>query len=76
MKKTKNTFTPDFYVDLTNATTTEEIAKAFKMAKEAAGIASDNEDWLVNANITIIIPKEEKKSPWYKRFWNWVTRKK
>lgn len=76
MKKAKSTFIPEFYVDLTNAKTTEEVANAFKMAKEAAGVVDDNKDWLIDASITIIIPSEEKKSPWYKRFWNWITRKK
>lgn len=76
MKKSTKTFAPEFYVDLTNAYTTEDIVKAFKTAKEAAGIVNDNNDWLIDASITIIVPKEEKKSPWYKRFWNWITRKK
>lgn len=75
MKKNNKTFAPEFYVDLTNAETTEDIAKAFKTAKEAAGVISENDDWLIDASITIIIPKQEKK-PWYKRFWNWITRKK
>ena len=80
MKKNNKTFASEFYVDLTNAETTEDVVKAFQTAKEAAGIISENDDWLIDASITIIIPKEEpkveEKKPWYKRFWNWITRKK
>lgn len=75
MKKSSKTFTPEFYVDLTNAETTDDVVKAFETAKKAAGIVSNNSDWLIDASITIVIPKEDKK-PWYKRFWNWITRKK
>lgn len=74
MEKNTNTFTPAFYVDATNATCTEDVIKAFKTAKEAANIACDNCDWLADANIIIILPEDKK--PWYKRFWNWITRKK
>lgn len=71
------TFAPAFYVDLRNAETTEDVINAFKTAKEAANIVSDNTDWLVDASITIVIPNTtEEKKPWYKRVWNWVTRKK
>lgn len=69
------TFAPAFYVDLRNAETTEDVAKAFKTAKEAAGIVCDNNDWLVDASITIVIPTTKVNKPWYKRVWNWITRK-
>lgn len=79
MKKSTKTSTPQFYVDLTTAETAEDAAKAFGSAKEAAGIKG-NKDWLSDTSIIIVIPKEEPKTegrkPWYKRFWNWITRKK
>ena len=71
------TFAPAFYVDLRNAETTEDVINAFKTAKEAASIVSSNTDWLIGASITIVTPNTtEKKKPWYKRAWNWITRKK
>lgn len=72
-KSTKNTIKPEFYVDITNAFTLDELNKAFCESKAAAGFQIDN-DWISDATITIIIPI--KKKPWYKRVWNWITRKK
>lgn len=79
MKESMKTYTPQFYVDLTNTETAEDVIKAFSSAKESAGI-KDDKDWLTDSSIIIVIPKEEanteERKPWYKRFWNWITRKK
>lgn len=74
MKKTKK-FNPVFVVDLTNIDNTEDVIKAFIEAKKEAGI--DMIDYVYNVDVIIPDDKcEEKKLPWYKRFWNWITRKK
>ena len=102
MKKSTKKTKPTFVVDLTNATSVEDVKIAFVEAKVKAGvpitmnellayvrIGLDIATELQNCNVTIIesdelalkmlklIKKyENKKTPWYKRFWNWITRKK
>ena len=76
MKKNNNKFKPDFVVDITNAFTLKELNDAFVAAKaDALSIADVTiNDCPSDAHVIIIMPA--KKKPWYKRFWNWVTRKK
>lgn len=75
MKKNNSKFKPDFVVDITNAFTLKELNDAFIAAK-ADALSSDVtiNDFPSDAHVIIIMPA--KKKPWYKRFWNWVTRKK
>ena len=75
MKRTKKNI-PVFVVDLTNATTAEDVANAFNKAKSDANIDVIDYIFDVHVNIPVIEEKEEVKLPWYKRFWNWITRKK
>ena len=76
MKKNNNKFKPDFVVDITNAFTLKELNDAFVAAKaDALSIADVTiNDCPSDAHVIIIMPA--KKKPWYKRFWNWITRKK
>lgn len=75
MKRTKKNI-PVFVVDLTNATTAEDAVNAFNKAKSDANIDVIDYIFDVHINIPVIEEKEEVKLPWYKRFWNWITRKK
>ena len=73
MKKNNSKFNPDFVVDITNAFTLKELNDAFAKAKAPVhGVT--NLDHVCDAHVIIIMPA--KKKPWYKRFWNWITRKK
>lgn len=75
MKKNNSKFKPDFVVDITNAFTLKELNDAFIAAK-AEALSNDVtiNDCTNDAQVIIIMPA--KKKPWYKRFWNWITRKK
>ena len=75
MKKNNSKFKPDFVVDITNAFTLKELNDAFIAAK-AEALSSDVtiNDCPCDAHVIIVMPA--KKKPWYKRFWNWITRKK
>ena len=86
--KTKK-FNPAYIVDITNCENDREILCAFGIAKQKAGFAitDDELDAIVNENSIITIIENtpivinntcdcKKKLPWYKRFWNWLTRKK
>ena len=75
MKRTKKNI-PVFVVDLTNATTAEDVVNAFNKAKSDANIDVIDYIFDVHVNIPVIEEKEEIKLPWYKIFWNWITRKK
>ena len=75
MKRTKKNI-PVFVVDLTNATTAEDVVNAFNKAKSDANIDVIDYIFDVHVNIPVIEEKDEVKLPWYKRFWNWITRKK
>lgn len=76
MKKSNKKFKPDFVVDITNAFTLKELNDAFVTAKSEALSIGDVtiNDCPCDAHVIIIMPA--KKKPWYKRFWNWITRKK
>lgn len=54
--------------------TVEDILNSIKGAKQALGLSTDLENTLLNAEVSVILTEEKK--PWYKRFWNWITRKK
>ena len=75
MKKNNSKFKPDFVVDITNAFTLKELNDAFIAAK-AEALSSDVtiNDCPSDAHVIIVMPT--KKKSWYKRFWNWITRKK
>ena len=75
MKKNNSKFKPDFVVDITNAFTLKELNDAFIAAK-AEALSNDVtiNDCPDDAHVIIVMPA--KKKPWYKRFWNWITRKK
>ena len=75
MKKNNSKFKPDFVVDITNAFTLKELNDAFIAAK-AEALSSDVtiNDCPSDAHVIIVMPA--KKKPLYKRFWNWITRKK
>ena len=75
MKKNNSKFKPDFVVDITNAFTLKELNDAFIAAK-AEALSNDVtiNDCPNDAHVIIVMPA--KKKPWYKRFWNWITRKK
>ena len=75
MKKNNSKFKPDFVVDITNAFTLKELNDAFITAK-AEALSSDVtiNDCLNDAHVIILMPANKK--PWYKRFCNWITRKK
>ena len=76
MKKNNSKFNPDFVVDITNAFTLKELNDAFIAAKADALSIGDVtiNDCPSDAHVIIVMPA--KKKPWYKRFWNWITRKK
>ena len=76
MKKNNSKFKPDFVVDITNAFTLKELNDAFIAAKaEALSIGDVTiNDCPSDAHVIIVMPA--KKKTWYKRFWNWITRKK
>ena len=76
MKKNNSKFKPDFVVDITNAFTLKELNDAFIAAKADALSIGDVtiNDCPSDAHVIIVMPA--KKKPWYKRFWNWIIRKK
>lgn len=90
-KNTKKSFTPDFVVDLTDATCARDTYAAFADARIKKACA----DVEVKAFIDILVekatpvfylvtadkcqfckPESVKKPNIFKRFWNWITRKK
>ena len=85
-KNTKKTFKPSYKVDIDKIETLNDIDLAFGLSKQKAGLAiSDKELAAICTDVcdhfcpktTVVICncKQEKKLPWYKRFWNWLTRK-
>jgi len=88
MKTTKKTITkktvkPVYTVDISNCEDANDILLAFANAKQKAGLPITDEELecLINENSVMIIVEnvcevKKKKLPWYKLFWNWVTRKK
>lgn len=84
MKKTK--IKPAYTVDLTDSYTLADTKAAFALGKHNANIPLTDEELVdllvcvVNAVHDVCICNvkvyEVTKKPWYKRFWNWITRKK
>ena len=63
-----------FTIVLTGDTTVEDILNTIKNSKQAFGLSTNLEDVLLNSDVAVVLTEEKK--PWYKRFWNWITRKK
>lgn len=63
-----------FTIVIAADTTVEDILNSIKGAKQALGLSTDLENTLLNAEVSVVLAEEKK--PWYKRFWNWITRKK
>lgn len=91
VKNTKKQTKPAFVVDITNANTVQDVACAIANAKLDAGImlTKENINALINDAVdkyaTEYIPdcvfiydccNWSKKTPWYKRFWNWLIGRK
>ena len=74
MKKSK--FNPAFVVDLTNDINITDIIDAFNDAKAKAGKAVYNPSPVPTIVVVTIDTEVKEQLPWYKRFWNWITRKK
>ena len=85
MNKIKKNFVQSYTVDMTDAYTVEDLKAAFALGKHNAQIPLTNEELFTIINYTIdqiptecicnIDVYEVVKKPWYKRFWNWMTRK-
>ena len=63
-----------FTIVLTGDTTVEGILNTIKNSKQVFGLSTNLEDVLLNSDVAVVLAEEKK--PWYKRFWNWITRKK
>ena len=85
MKKL-NKVKPAYTVDLTDTYTAEEAKVKFALAKHNARIPlTDDELKTIIAYTGDLVPsvclcnvevyEVKEKKPWYKRFWNWLTRK-
>lgn len=86
MKKTKEV-KPSYIVNVDDIEHLDDIACVFAMAKQDAGLPlTDKElidivEWAIGEFGTKIYICDMKcpcikKKPWYKRLWNWITRKK
>lgn len=86
MRKSTKEIKPSYIVNVDDIETLGEIDAAFALAKQDAGLAITDKELMdivrfildeFGPKVTVIglgeiIPK---KKPWYKRFWNWITRK-
>lgn len=86
MRKSTKEIKPSYIVNVDDIETLGEIDAVFALAKHNAGLAITDKELTDIIKFTLdefgpkitvvsigeIIPK---KKPWYKRFWNWVTRK-
>ena len=88
-KKTKKTVKPDIIMNLVGYETVNDLYDNYIQAKAVANIAITPEELdvvrnnaFMNGSSDIVVfvecgcNKPAKKLPWYKRFWNWITRKK
>lgn len=84
-KKTNKKVNPAFTVDISKCQDANDMLLAFAYAKQEAGLPITNEelDAIIDDNMIIVVLAKRicdcncsKKKPWYKRFWNWLTRKK
>ena len=87
MNKTKKTNKkPAYIVDITDVNDVDAMRVAFALAKHNANIPLSDDELISIITYTINrMPEihiysveyyEVTKKPWYKRFWNWITRKK
>ena len=77
MKKSKSN--PAFVVDLVNDINATDVINALNDAKAKAGKPVCNLSpvpTIVDVTVDTIDAEDKKHLPWYKRFWNWITRKK
>lgn len=77
MKKSK--FNPAFVVDLVNDINMTDVINAFNDAKAKAGEPVCDPSpmpTIIVVTVDTIDVEDKKHLPWYKRFWNWITRKK
>lgn len=77
MKKSK--FNPAFVVDLVNDINATDVINAFNDAKAKAEkpvCDFSPVPTIVVVTVDAIDVEYKKHLPWYKRFWNWITRKK
>lgn len=83
-KTKKSTFKPTYVVDITECENAQDMLVAFGNAKQKAGcpITDEELDAIIDDKSVMIVlhdicayeVKDEKK-PWYRRLWNWITRK-
>lgn len=83
-KKSKKTVNPELIINTIGCETSADVYDRYIDAKVRAGRAitmdeleftRDNADIFVDVYNFIGCKCECKKLPWYKRFWNWITRK-
>lgn len=85
MRKIKE-IKPSYIVDMDQIESLDEIAVAFALAKQEAKLPLDDEDVIAIAEFAASIARPDvriynvecvckPRLPWYKRFWNWLTRK-
>lgn len=86
-KTTKNKVKPAYKADITNCETVNDVKLAFALAKHNAklSLTDDNLETIINAVLDEFMEQYPmvtvvncecycKKTPWYKRFWNWLTK--
>ena len=76
----KKTFDPSYTVNLDEIEYLEDIPVVFALSKHSAHIALDDDELMsiidaATPKVTVIYCGCQEKTPWYKRFWNWLTRK-
>ena len=82
-KKSKKTVNPELIINTIGCETSADVYDRYIDAKVRAGRAITKDELEFtrdNANIYFVdvyhlIACKCKKLPWYKRFWNWITRK-
>lgn len=85
-KAVKSTKKTEVFVNLTNYETIDDVYFAYGLGKHNAGLPLTDSELLAMidfcSTVTVIEKAPivcylcEKRTPWYKRFWNWLTRKK
>lgn len=81
VKKVSKVTNPSLVIDLTKATESYDVYKAFADAKINKYINNTEFDIIVDDitkdnQFTVVFMPEVKKPNIFKRFWNWITRKK
>ena len=87
MNKTKKTNKkPAYVVDITNVNNVDDMRVAFALAKHNANMPLSDDELISIITYTVDHTPEVRiynveyyeviKKSWYKRFWNWITRKK